>query len=516
MTEVIMQDLRKSPAYQRWRREVKQRDKNTCRVCGVQRNLHVHHIKPLEKYPEFATELDNGITLCGNCHTFLSGKEENTNLKTMIEAVTGQHDMRTAEQLKDLNDKFCKYLKSHFSPFATTINSPIINNAVYKLFTHLQTYPDSLNQFLPLIEHILDENENYESFAKQLAIEFLKGSTSPPALKVLSKVEAKQNIATKWRVSVWDLGQGFDIRSVTILNLSSSRPHVIIALGINFDTVRLWSIKIGREYFGSPIAPIASFSAGYNKYVRSVAYDPLYGIIAAGHNDGKVTLRLIKTGKEILTLSGDGSVVRCVAYSRNENMIAAGFSSGIIKLWSVKLWSEQIAQKLATFSEHESGFDGISSVAFSTEGDLIAAGTSDGTVQLWSIETGQELATFAGHEGYVTSVAFSPRGDLIASGSNDGTVKLWSIEDVQELTTIEIDRDDDFGLCLTYSSGGDMVAVGFREGIKLWSVETGQELATFKTKNQVLSITSSEWDNKIAVGLMDGSCELWDISSFRK
>lgn len=507
-----MQDVRKSPEYQRWKREVRLRDKNTCRVCGVQRNLHVHHIKPLEKYPEFAAELDNGITLCGNCHTFLNGKEENTNLQTMIEAVTGQHDMRTAEQLKDLNDKFCEHLKSHFSPFATTINSPIINNTVYKLFTHLQTYPDSLNQFLPLIEHILDENENYESFAKQLAIEFLKNSSSPAASKVLSKVEAKQNIATKWRVYVWDLGQGkdFDIRSVTILDMSVSLPHVIIALGISFDTVRLWSIEIGRERFGSPIAPIASFSAifsaEYRKHVRSVAYAPTYGIIAAGHNDGTVTLRSIETGKEILTLSGDGSRVECIAYWRRDmTTIASGSTDGI------KVWSIVTGEELATFSGHD-----VASIAFSPRDDLIVSGSNDGTIKLWSIETGCELATLLGHDGIVTSVAFSPRGDLIASGSNDGTVKLWSVESRRELTTIEIDRGEDFGLCVAYSPEGDTIAIGFLFGIKLWSVQTEQELATFKTKKGVLSITYSKWQNLIAVGLRDGSCELWDISSFRK
>lgn len=106
-----MQDIRKSPEYQRWRREIKHRDENTCRICAVQRNLHVHHIKPLEKYTEFATDLDNGITLCGNCHAFLSGKEENTNLQTITEAFTGQQDMQTAKQLKRLNGKFSAYLE---------------------------------------------------------------------------------------------------------------------------------------------------------------------------------------------------------------------------------------------------------------------------------------------------------------------------------------------------------------------------------------------------------------------
>ena len=41
-----------------------------------------------KKYPEFATELDNGITLCGNHHALLQGKEESTNLQTIIEAVS--------------------------------------------------------------------------------------------------------------------------------------------------------------------------------------------------------------------------------------------------------------------------------------------------------------------------------------------------------------------------------------------------------------------------------------------
>ncbi|MYE91123.1 HNH endonuclease [Candidatus Poribacteria bacterium] len=94
-----MQDRRNSAENQRWKREVKQRDGNACRICGVQRNIHVHHIKPFKKYPEFATELDNGITLCGNCHTLFKDKEESTNLQTIIEAVSGQPDKQIADQL---------------------------------------------------------------------------------------------------------------------------------------------------------------------------------------------------------------------------------------------------------------------------------------------------------------------------------------------------------------------------------------------------------------------------------
>ena len=182
-----MQDIRKSPEYQTWRREVRQRDENTCRICGVQRNIHIHHVKPLEKYPEFAIELDNGITLCGNCHAFLSGKEENTNLQTVIEAITGQQDTRTVEQLKRLNDKFGDYLDT----LLKSSDSNTRSNAVYKMFVHLQIYPDSLDQFLHLIEHILHVKSEFgEGFAKQIVIEFLENHSNKASAQVISKYES--------------------------------------------------------------------------------------------------------------------------------------------------------------------------------------------------------------------------------------------------------------------------------------------------------------------------------------
>lgn len=185
-----MQDIRKSPEYQRWRREVRHRDENTCRICAVQRNLHVHHIKPLEKYTEFATDIDNGITLCGNCHTFLSGREENTNLQTIIEAFTGQQDVQITEQLKRLNDKFCVYLES----LLKSEDRDIVSDAVYKMFVHLQIYPDSLDQFLHFIEHILSSEKGFEDrFSKQIAIETVKNHPSKTASEILSKYETSCN-----------------------------------------------------------------------------------------------------------------------------------------------------------------------------------------------------------------------------------------------------------------------------------------------------------------------------------
>lgn len=52
-----------------WARAVISRDQATCQRCsatGVE--LHAHHIKSFEHYPELRWELSNGMTLCHRCH----------------------------------------------------------------------------------------------------------------------------------------------------------------------------------------------------------------------------------------------------------------------------------------------------------------------------------------------------------------------------------------------------------------------------------------------------------------
>ena len=165
-----------------WRREVRRRDGDACRVCGETINLHAHHIKPRSKYPELALELGNGITLCGNHHARLKGKEENTNLKTILP------DRQTAEQLTRLHGIFCGYL----CPLLISDNPEKRVDAVFLLFSQLQIYPDSLNQFIPIIRRFLNrENGTDVGLAEQMVVVFLKHNPSEMGKKVVSEYEER-------------------------------------------------------------------------------------------------------------------------------------------------------------------------------------------------------------------------------------------------------------------------------------------------------------------------------------
>lgn len=79
--------LRKTNAeYKDWREAVFKRDNYICQNCGKHtNNLEAHHRKEQSNYPELIYDIDNGITLCHECHK----KTDNYGYKARWENFTG-------------------------------------------------------------------------------------------------------------------------------------------------------------------------------------------------------------------------------------------------------------------------------------------------------------------------------------------------------------------------------------------------------------------------------------------
>ncbi len=70
LSEEDRNDLRRYPEYYKWRNDVYSRDEHTCQSCGNTEsgNLNAHHIENYSNNIGLRTDINNGITLCVDCH----------------------------------------------------------------------------------------------------------------------------------------------------------------------------------------------------------------------------------------------------------------------------------------------------------------------------------------------------------------------------------------------------------------------------------------------------------------
>jgi len=114
--------LRHNFEYKKWRTSVFEQDNYTCQCCGKRGvKLRAHHLLPFSVYIDYRHEINNGITLCENCHDVgIKGSFHNTygTLNTTYEQLQ--------EYIKDKEGR-C-FISKQFEDFILNANSELINN----------------------------------------------------------------------------------------------------------------------------------------------------------------------------------------------------------------------------------------------------------------------------------------------------------------------------------------------------------------------------------------------------
>jgi WD40 repeat protein len=239
--------------------------------------------------------------------------------------------------------------------------------------------------------------------------------------------------------------------------------------------------------------------------VPPVAISPDGKRTIAGRWDGTAEVRVIETGRRLLTLPSHPDIIWSAAFSQDGRYIATGCKDHFARIWDAH--TGRLIQMLRGHS------DMVRAVAFSPDGVSVATASGDGTAKLWDIATGRTLRTLVGHQNRVDCIAFSPDGTRIATGSDDQTARIWDTATGQNVCKLSGHNHNIYSIA--FSPDGKRIVTGsWDDRAGVWDVETGRNLFMLSGDNaEVWAVAYSPDGKRIATASLLGDIRFWDAAT---
>src|SRR5205807_2376718 len=148
-------------------------------------------------------------------------------------------------------------------------------------------------------------------------------------------------------------------------------------------------------------------------YYTAVSRDGRFAA-SGSHEDHKVRIWEIATGKEVVQLRFDEKLITGLAFSPNSKMLASTRYAGVVQLWDIATGKE-----LRRMAEKQ---DEVNRVAFTPDGKILTTASSDAggdhTIRFWDPATGKELRPLETGPWSASDIAFSPDGQILAAAGD--------------------------------------------------------------------------------------------------
>jgi WD40 repeat protein len=332
---------------------------------------------------------------------------------------------------------------------------------------------------------------------------------------------------TEGHAILWDAGTGDRLATLPghsrdVLSCGFSPDGSRIVTGGRDGSIRLWAAEADD---GS--AEAFSVFRGHDGGVVACAFSPDSSRLVTVGGEGSCKLWRVPRGMPGTsggagpseTRLSDARTVQAMAFQANEPRIASVIE-GRVTVRNLKTGKE-----IATLGEVPGPERGeVRSLAFSTCGHRLAVGTGrprradpvggaqENTCTVWDLERKEELAVLKGHTDEVTACAFTPDGLGLVTGSADLYCKVWDLT-TSEVLAVSEKHSSPVVACNVSPCGSKVVSVS-SGACKIWDPLTGGGIGSlYGHRGEVRACAFSPDGSKIVTGSKDGTCRIWDPES---
>jgi WD40 repeat protein len=352
---------------------------------------------------------------------------------------------------------------------------------------------------------------------------------------------------------IWDVTAGKELLRIALppnIRRAIFAPNGQQVLTVGKDHIVMWDANTGQE--------VHRF-LGASSLTYAAAFTPDGRHLVTGSGDETVRLWSVATGQVLGSVADKGEIYG-VAVSRDGKMLLTnGGWTGVAKLyrlpsavWSVPekvgeirrfprtsnnaypnitcvaftpdgrrllegsdatpplhLSEPETGQELLTLEGHNGW---VNAIAISWDGRLAVTGSVDTQVCLWELTTGKRLGLYAGHTAEITTAAFAPDQQRAATGAMDNLIILWDLAKGQALRKLVGHSGTVNGV--DFSADGKRIVSASNDGtIRSWDAETGKELWQFMAQGQQLAARFSPSGKSILAGGNDKVVRILDSES---
>lgn len=198
--------------------------------------------------------------------------------------------------------------------------------------------------------------------------------------------------------------------------------------------------------------------------IWAVAWNPIDRAIYSGGADGYL-IRLQADNKTCDTLAQGLPLLKHLAVLNDGNVLGATEQGELILCEEQNGGTCQVQQVLD---------QSITALALSPDNRYLAIGDDRGLIRIMNWPDLQPVATLLVHQARISDLAFSPKGTYLASASWDRTALLWQVPDFNQQPISLRDHANRLE-SLTFSQDERQLWVGLSDGqLKMWRTEVSE------------------------------------------